>query len=114
MQAVAELGTQPATGPPRFASAGAYPIVGNAALYATCAVAILRTELAAEDSLAAILARKKLGMAIAAMIKMIATTMSSSIREKPRLVPRPQKRFGTCEIMMALWVEMCATQRPTA
>src|ERR1700747_354181 len=39
--------------------------------------------LAAADSLAAIRARSRLGMAIAAMIRMIATTMSNSISEKP-------------------------------
>ncbi len=39
--------------------------------------------LAAAESLAAIRARSKLGMAMAAMIKMIATTISSSIKEKP-------------------------------
>src|SRR5690349_7081586 len=44
---------------------------------------MLRTEPTAEDSLAAILARSRFGMAIAAMIKMIATTISNSINEKP-------------------------------
>src|ERR1700693_1269689 len=39
--------------------------------------------LPAEVSLADILERSKLGMAIAAMIRMIATTISSSMREKP-------------------------------
>jgi hypothetical protein len=38
---------------------------------------------AAEDSLADILARTKLGMAIAAMVRIIATTINSSISEKP-------------------------------
>src|SRR5215469_11721002 len=37
----------------------------------------------ADDSLAAIRARSKFGIAIAAMIRMIATTISSSISEKP-------------------------------
>jgi hypothetical protein len=36
------------------------------------------------DSLAAILARKKFGMAMAAIIKITATTTSNSIKEKPR------------------------------
>src|SRR5678815_6154219 len=44
---------------------------------------MVRIELAAADSLAAIRARSKLGIAIAAMIKMIATTISNSINEKP-------------------------------
>jgi len=44
---------------------------------------MVRIELTAEASLAAIRARSRLGMAIAAMIKMIATTISNSINEKP-------------------------------
>src|SRR5258708_18278624 len=44
---------------------------------------MLRTEPTAEDSLALILARSRFGIAIAAMIRMIATTISSSINEKP-------------------------------
>src|SRR5213080_4116050 len=45
---------------------------------------MVRSEATAEDSFAAILARSKFGMAMAAMIRMIATTISNSIREKPR------------------------------
>jgi hypothetical protein len=44
---------------------------------------MVRIEATAEASLAAILDRIKLGIAIAAMIKIIATTMSNSISEKP-------------------------------
>jgi hypothetical protein len=44
---------------------------------------MVRTEVAAEASLADILACTKLGMAMAAMIRIIATTISSSIRENP-------------------------------
>src|SRR4029077_11247667 len=44
---------------------------------------MVRTEPTADDSLAAIFERSKFGMAIAAMIRMIATTISNSIREKP-------------------------------
>jgi len=44
---------------------------------------MVRSDDAAEVSLAAILARNKFGIAMAAMIKMIATTMSSSSIEKP-------------------------------
>src|SRR5580658_5927631 len=40
-------------------------------------------EPAADESLAAIRARSKLGMAMAAMTRMIATTIRSSISEKP-------------------------------
>src|ERR1700731_3472027 len=44
---------------------------------------MVRIEAAADDSLAAIRARSKFGIAIAAMIRMMATTISSSISEKP-------------------------------
>jgi hypothetical protein len=44
---------------------------------------MVRSEAAAEDWFAAILARIKFGIAIAAMIKMIATTINNSINEKP-------------------------------
>jgi hypothetical protein len=44
---------------------------------------IVRSDPTADASFAAILERSRLGMAIAAMIKMIATTINSSIREKP-------------------------------
>jgi hypothetical protein len=47
---------------------------------------------AAEDSLAAILARSRLGIAMAAMIRMIATTINSSISEKPFV--RNARMFG--------------------
>src|SRR5882762_11244437 len=44
---------------------------------------MVRSEAAADESLAAIHARIRFGIAIAAMIRMIATTISSSISEKP-------------------------------
>src|SRR5512146_3332520 len=44
---------------------------------------MLRTEETAEDSLAEIRARIKLGMAMAATMRMIATTISNSINENP-------------------------------
>src|SRR5690348_883624 len=49
----------------------------------TWPVLVVRTELAADDSLAEIRARSKFGIAMAAMIRMIATTISNSISEKP-------------------------------
>jgi len=51
--------------------------------YVTFAVSIVRKDAAAEDSLAAIRERNRFGTAIAAMIKMIATTIKSSISENP-------------------------------
>src|SRR5579863_8142089 len=44
---------------------------------------MVRTDATADDSFAAILARSRFGMAIAAMIRIIATTINSSIKEKP-------------------------------
>src|SRR5215470_13888136 len=44
---------------------------------------MVRIDETADDSLAAMRARSKFGIAIAAMIRMIATTISSSISEKP-------------------------------
>src|ERR1700732_4685659 len=44
---------------------------------------MVRSEAPAEESLAAIRARIRFGIAIAAMIRMMATTISSSISEKP-------------------------------
>src|SRR5208282_162132 len=44
---------------------------------------MVRSDATADDSFAAIRARNRFGMAIAAMIKMIATTISNSISEKP-------------------------------
>src|SRR5665213_2450687 len=47
------------------------------------AVLYVRKVATADASLAAIFERSKFGMAIAAMIRMIATTISNSISEKP-------------------------------
>jgi len=44
---------------------------------------MVRIEPTAEASLAAIRERSKLGIAMAAIIKMIATTINSSIKENP-------------------------------
>jgi hypothetical protein len=51
--------------------------------YVISEVSMAWMEDTADDSLAEILARIKLGMAIAAMIKMMATTTNSSIKENP-------------------------------
>src|SRR6516225_4585351 len=80
-QPVAGAGVQ-GCGPPKLASA-VKPTLGYVVAKLTSAVLIVRSEPAAEDSLADILARIKFGMAMAAMIRMIATTISNSIREKP-------------------------------
>jgi hypothetical protein len=46
-------------------------------------VLYVRKEATADASLAAIFERSKFGIAIAAMIKMMATTINNSINEKP-------------------------------
>lgn len=61
----------------------ANPTVGYAELYEIWAVFRVRSEATAEDSLAEMRARNRLGIAIAAIIRMMATTISSSIRENP-------------------------------
>src|ERR1700730_9372912 len=67
--------------------------------YVISPVLITRRELTAEASLAAILERMKLGMAMAAMINMIATTINNSIRENP-----------FCRFIVEL-LETCASNR---
>src|SRR5712664_2818147 len=69
--------------PPRAAMVAANPTCGYVVEYVTSAVLMVRREPTAEASFAAIRDRRRLGIAMAAMIKMIATTISSSIREKP-------------------------------
>src|SRR5581483_11312291 len=49
---------------------------------------MVRIELEADASLAAIRARSRLGMAIEAMIRMMVTTISNSISENPRVLTR--------------------------
>jgi hypothetical protein len=62
------------------------------------AVFMVRSELTAEASLAAMRARSKFGIAMAAMIKMIATTIKSSISENPFCLLRIQ--FSPREIVV--------------
>src|SRR5208283_4970605 len=59
------------------------PKVGHCVAYCVLAVFNVRTEPTAEDSFAEMRAFSKFGMAIAAMIRMIATTISNSISENP-------------------------------
>src|SRR5271169_30214 len=49
----------------------------------TCEVTMERTEPTAEASLAAMRARSRFGIAMAAIIKIMATTINNSISEKP-------------------------------
>jgi len=61
----------------------AYPLPLLDPSYAAFAEMTVRTSPCVADSLAETRARSKLGIAIAAMIPMIATTISSSMRVKP-------------------------------
>jgi hypothetical protein len=81
-QAVVELGVHGAT-PPRLVRPAAKPTVGYVELYVTMPVLMVRIDATADDSFAAMRARSKLGIAIAAMIRIMATTINNSIREKP-------------------------------
>ena len=51
--------------------------------YEISAVVICRIEATADDSLAEMRERRKFGIAMAAMIRMIATTINNSISENP-------------------------------
>src|SRR5271155_93205 len=68
--------------PPRESSVGGRPLL-QVVEYSTEEVVMERTVDAAPAWFAEILARRKFGIAIAAMISMIATTIISSISEKP-------------------------------
>src|SRR5215472_12239915 len=68
---------------PKLVRLGEKPKPGYVVEYVTSAVLRVRTVLAPADSFAAIRALIKFGIAIAAIIKMIATTISNSIKEKP-------------------------------
>src|SRR5271156_2478404 len=67
---------------PMAASDGGKPLP-YVELYEMEAVFMVRIEPTADASLAAMRERSKFGIAIAAMIKMIATTISNSMSEKP-------------------------------
>src|SRR5580704_3434605 len=59
----------------------------------------VRSEATADASLAAIFERSKFGIAIAAMIRMIATTISNSINEKPFL------RYYACTVLLLDFIQ---------
>jgi hypothetical protein len=81
-QAFDEVAVQ-GEGPPKDASVAGKPSFGYVDEYVTAEVLIVRIEPTADASLAAMRDRRRLGIAIAAMIRMIATTISNSISEKP-------------------------------
>src|SRR5260370_41766768 len=67
-------GAHAAAGPPSGPKVAEYPVAGNKVEKLTWAVLMGRIAAAAEDSLGAILALSKFGIAIAARIRMITTT----------------------------------------
>src|SRR5208282_4474006 len=81
ISALLQVAAAPAA-PPSKGSVFAKPSL-YVELKVTSAVFTVRIEPTAEASLAAMRERSRLGIAIAAMIKMIATTINNSIREKP-------------------------------
>ena len=81
-QDAAEVAVQGAA-PPNAASEAGKPSFGYVEEYVTAEVLIVRIEPTADASLAAIRDLRRLGIAMAAMIKIIATTISNSISEKP-------------------------------
>src|SRR5712692_294937 len=82
MQAEAPVAGPQGEAPPRFAKLAAKPLP-QVEEYVTSAVLMLRIEATADASFAAILERSKFGMAMAAMIRIIITTIRSSMRENP-------------------------------
>src|SRR5208282_1030169 len=84
ISALLQVAAAPAA-PPSMGSVLAKPLL-YVELYATCAVLTARIEPTAEASLAAMRERSRFGMAMAAMIKMMATTINNSISEKPLFV----------------------------
>ena len=73
----------PGAGGPSSLKVQVYPTSGNVVAYVVSAVVIVRIEATADASLAASFDRIRLGMAMAAMIRMIAITISNSISENP-------------------------------
>src|SRR5579862_4048912 len=69
--------------PPRDAMSGEKPTVGYAVEYVTSELLMALRDPTAEASFAAIRARNRLGIAMAAMIRIIATTISNSMSENP-------------------------------
>src|ERR1700674_2460850 len=71
------------SGPPSRFNVDGKPRSGYETEYVTAAVSIARMEATAEASLARMRERRKLGTAIAEMIRITATTSTSSMRENP-------------------------------
>jgi hypothetical protein len=61
----------------------AKPTVGYVELYEICAMFSVRTDATADASFAAMRALKRFGIVIAAILKMMATTINNSTSENP-------------------------------
>lgn len=83
-ESMAPRATQVPSPGPRLASVAGKPFAGHCRIYWMLALVRARMEPTAEDSLAEMRALSKLGTAMPAMMRMMATTMSNSMREKPR------------------------------
>src|SRR6266404_6507301 len=81
--AAVEVAAAELAGGPKNDRVQVKPLSGYVDEYVTSAVFSVRMEPTADASFAAMRERSKFGMAIAAMIRIIATTISSSINEKP-------------------------------
>src|SRR5436189_5274238 len=78
------MNAEPPDGPlPRMSSVWAYIPLAQLAANVDCALLMARSDPIADASLPDMRARSRPGTAIAAMMPMIATTISSSIRVKP-------------------------------
>src|ERR1043166_5902677 len=83
------VGTTPLQLPAILTRVVAKPTEGYEVAYVTAAVLRARRLPTAADSFAEILARSRLGMAMAAMMRMIATTINNSMRENPLCLDMP-------------------------
>ena len=87
------MNAEPPDGPlPRMSSVWAYMPLAQLAANVDCALPMARSEPIADASLPEIRARNRPGTAIAAMMPMIATTISSSINVNPSCF---RSRIGT-------------------
>ena len=83
---------------PKSAREAENPTVLYIVAYVISAVLTAWIEETAEDSFADIFARRKFGIAIAATIRMIATTTNSSIKLNPRADPLFSVSMSNCTL----------------
>ena len=97
--AAADVALVPELGGPSADNTQVNPALGYVVLYVISDVVNVRSEPTAEASFAAMRERTKLGIAIAATTRMIASTINSSSSEKPldsrKLLPPVQHEQGS-------------------